>query len=76
MIKTFTQHELIQYVYNELPEEKKVKLENALQQDYFLAEECAELLATKRQVEILSPRPNEICITNILQYSQSLSQQL
>jgi anti-sigma factor RsiW len=76
MIKTFTQDELIRYVYNELPDEKKVKLENALQQDQFLAEECAELLATKRQVEVLSPKPGAKCISNILRYSQSLNQQL
>ncbi len=76
MIKTFTHNELIQYVYNELPDDVKNKLETALQFDQRLAEECAELLATKIQVDVFSPKPGRNCIANILKYSQSLNQQL
>ena len=72
MIKTSTHNELIQYVYNELPEETIVKLETELQQDQDLAENCAELLADKRQLDKLSTGPSAACISNILKYSQNL----
>ena len=73
MIKTFTHNELSQYVYNELPAELTAPLEKALQTDHALAENCAELLASKRTLDKLRPEPSEICIKNILVYSQSFS---
>jgi hypothetical protein len=73
MTKTFTHNELIQYVYNELPFELREPLEKALQIDQMLAENCAELLASKRTLDRLSPKPGEACINNILMYSQNLS---
>ena len=75
MIKTFTHNDLIQYVYNELPDEVKNKLETALQFDQMLAEECAELLADKRSLDVLKPKPSAGCINNILRYSQSFGLQ-
>jgi hypothetical protein len=71
MIKTFTHNDLILYVYNELPDEVKNKLETALQLDHLLAEQCAELLADKRDLDTLKPKPSAGCINNILRYSQS-----
>ena len=75
MIKTFTHNDLILYVYNELPDEVKNKLETALQLDQMLAEQCAELLADKRDLDVLKPKPGAGCINNILSYSQSFGLQ-
>ncbi len=75
MTKTFTHNELIQYVYNELPFELKEPLEKALQTDQPLAEVCADLLATKRKLDKLTPQPSEVCINNILIYSQTFNLQ-
>lgn len=72
MIKTFTQDELIQYVYDELPNEAKTKLERALIVDSELAEYCADLLASKRELDVLVQAPSQRCISNILIYSQTL----
>lgn len=75
MIKTFTHNELIQYVYDELPDDVKTNLECTLQTDDELAEECAELLISKRKVESLSKGPRPGCINNILLYSQTFNMQ-
>ncbi|KAA9325400.1 hypothetical protein [Adhaeribacter soli] len=73
MIKTFTHNELIQYVYDELPDEVKTQLECALMVDQELAEACADLLLSKGELE--KPEPSRKCISNILIYSQNLSLQ-
>lgn len=75
MIKTFTHNELIQYVYDELPNEVKNNLECALQTDHELAEACAELLISKRKLEGLTKGPRHHCISNILVYSQTFNMQ-
>ena len=73
MIKTFTHNELIQYVYNELPAELTAPLEKALQTDHTLAENCAELLASKRTLDKLRPEPSAASISNILTYSRNFN---
>ncbi|MFC5270559.1 hypothetical protein [Adhaeribacter terreus] len=75
MIKTFTHNELIQYVYDELPDAVKTNLECALQTDDDLAEACAELLISKRSLERVSKAPRQSCISNILLYSQTFNMQ-
>lgn len=75
MIKTFTQNELVQYVYNELNEKVKMRLETALLQDHELAEQCAELLIAKASLEQFEKGPREKTISAILSYSKNLSLQ-
>lgn len=76
MIKTSTQNELLQYVYNELDEAHCKQLEAALMHDEDLAEECAELLISKQELDGLTCKPGFHVISNILNYSKSLSLQL
>ena len=76
MIKTFTQNELIQYVYDELDERAKALLEATLIFDQHLAEECAELLLAKASVESIEKGPSEKTLSAILNYSRNLSLQL
>ena len=75
MTKTFTQNELLQYVYNELNDKVKAQLEAALLQDQHLAEQCAELLIAKATLEELEKGPREKTISAILSYSKNLSLQ-
>lgn len=75
MIKTFTQNELLQYVYNELNEKIKMQLEVALLRDQHLAEQCAELLIAKATLEKFEIGPREKTISAILSYSKKLSLQ-
>ncbi len=76
MTKTFTQNELLQYVYNELSEKVKTQLETVLLQDQHLAEQCAELLIAKATLEELEKGPSEKTVSAILSYSKNLSLQL
>ncbi|KAA5544039.1 hypothetical protein [Adhaeribacter rhizoryzae] len=75
MIKTFTQNELVQYVYNELNGKAKAQLETLLLQDQHLAEQCAELLIAKANLELFEKGPREKTISAILSYSKNLSLQ-
>ena len=76
MIKTFTQNELVRYVYNELDDNLNALLEAALLQDQNLAEECAELLIAKADLETLEKGPSKKTVNAILNYSRNLSLQL
>jgi hypothetical protein len=76
MIKTFTHHELLQYVYNELTPRKTQELEAALLYDSALAEECSELLVIKEQLDTVRRAPSQKSVQAILTYSKTLSLQL
>lgn len=76
MIKTFTPHELIQYVYDELDPNAKILLETTLTFDQQLATECAELILAKASLECIEKGPSEKCLSAIFNYSRNLSLQL
>ena len=73
MIKTFTQDDLVLYVYNELPYEAKTKLEQVLTQDHELADQCSELLLAKMDLDKVLDSPSHKVVSNILSYSRNLS---
>ena len=75
MIKTSTQNELIQYVYNELAEDATLLLEEAFMHDDELAEGCSELLLLQSMLSAATKSPGERSINNILNYSKTLSLQ-
>ncbi|MHC2992253.1 hypothetical protein OB13_11875 [Pontibacter sp. HJ8] len=75
MIKTSTQNELIQYVYDELADDAREQLETALMHDNELADGCSELLLIQRLLSDASKSPSERSVNNILNYSKSLSLQ-
>ncbi len=76
MIKTFTQNDLLLYVYNELKDPAKTQLESLLTYDQYMAEECAELLLAKATLEQIEKGPGEKAVNPILNYSRNLSLQL
>ena len=75
MIKTSTQNELIQYVYNELADDVREQLEVALMHDNELADDCSDLLLIQRLLDGATKSPSDRSINNILNYSKSLSLQ-
>ncbi|MEJ8804543.1 hypothetical protein [Pontibacter sp. H249] len=75
MIKTSTQNELIQYVYNELAVDACEQLEAAFMHDDELAESCSELLQIQNLLDSALKTPHERTVQNILNYSKSLSLQ-
>lgn len=58
MIKTSTQNELIQYVYDELAEDARAQLESAFMQDDELAEGCSELLMFQQLLDEAAKAPS------------------
>ncbi|MBD1398541.1 hypothetical protein H9Q13_15320 [Pontibacter sp. JH31] len=75
MIKTSTQNELIQYVYNELADPARKQLEAAFMQDHELAESCSDLMQIQRMLDGAAKSPSQRSVNNILNYSKSLSLQ-
>lgn len=75
MIKTSTQNELIQYVYDELAENARAQLESAFMQDDELAEGCSELLMFQQLLDEAAKAPSARSVQDILNYSKSLSLQ-
>lgn len=75
MIKTSTQNELIQYVYDELTDDACTQLEEAFMQDNELAEGCSELLMLQQLLDGAFSAPSTRSIESILSYSKSLSLQ-
>ncbi|WP_242929432.1 hypothetical protein [Pontibacter vulgaris] len=75
MIKTSTQNELIQYVYDELADDARQQLETALMHDNELAESCSDLLLVQQLLDGATKTPSDRAINNILNYSKNLSLQ-
>ena len=75
MIKTSTQNELIQYVYNELADDACEQLEVALMHDNELAEGCSDFLLIQRLLDGATKSPSDRAINNILNYSKRFSLQ-
>ena len=71
MIKTFTHEKLIRYVYNELPDEQRQEVEQALVHDADLAAHCADLLLAQRCLNGLQRAPRPATTQAVLQYSRT-----
>jgi hypothetical protein len=73
MIKTFTQEDLIRYIYNEAPAALHEQIEQAICFDEELAQQYTELAKAKQSVDKLSRQPGAGAIANILAYSRNYS---
>lgn len=73
MTKTFTQDDLIRYIYGETYGKEKKELEKALVCDAELQEAYKELAAIKNQLDYSMKEPSERVVDNILNYSKSLN---
>jgi len=73
MTKTFTQDDLIRYIYSDMDPIEKTQIENALICENELLEEYHQLRATVKEMEQVEIRPSKLVIERILNYSKSLS---
>ncbi len=71
MIKTFTQNDLIRYIYQETTQEENTEIENALIFDEALSDELIELQETVGAISIVEKSPSKLSIDKILSYSKS-----
>ncbi len=75
MIKTFTQEELIQYIYREASEQLHEQITLALCSDEELAEQCIELMQTMQKVDKVTSAPSARTVSSILEYSRNFNLQ-
>ena len=71
MIKTFTQDDLIRYIYQQTTPEETIQMKTALTFDESLSECYHELSKTAELLRRVSFKPSENCIDKILSYSKS-----
>lgn len=71
MIKTFTQDDLVRYIYQETTTEESIEIETALIFDGALSETYEELSKTVGLLQDVDLKPSETAIDKILSYSRS-----
>ena len=72
MIKTFTQTDLIRYLYHEITEEEKTEIDLALTRDVNLKALYNEVLAAFKDLDKAALQPSAKTVFKILEYSRSL----
>ena len=72
MIKTFTQTDLIRYLYRETTEEEKSQIDRALKRDGNLKALFNEVRAALKDLDETALQPSESTVFNILNYSRTL----
>ena len=72
MIKTFTQNDVIRYVYQETSERETREIRKALLCDAKLEEMYKEVLSMKADLNKAEKDPSDKVINNILNYSKSI----
>ncbi len=73
MTKTFTQDELIRYIYHETSEKENKEIENALICDDVILEMYKKLKNTIKQLDKIKESPSDQIIDKILDYSKSVN---
>lgn len=73
---SFTQEDLVQYLYNETSPEKSAALKAALETDWTLREKFDAISAAINGLEKLTLSPRKIAVDNILNYAERSVTQL
>ncbi len=73
MIRTFTQDDLIRYVYHETTEAESKEIEQAMLFDAELEARYNEINGIKKRLDSAEQTPSDRVIANILDYSKSLN---
>ncbi|MFT3682982.1 MAG: hypothetical protein QM791_22170 [Ferruginibacter sp.] len=67
---SFTQEDLLQYLYRETSKEKTQAIQAALETDYNLREKLEVITAAQQRLEKLTLSPRKKTIDNILKYAE------
>ena len=73
MTKTFTQDDVIRYIYNETSIEESLEIEQAMLCDAELQSWYKQFSITKSQIDAANKIPSDNALRNILNYSKSLN---
>ncbi len=73
MTKTFTENDVVKYVYNELSDFKRAEFEKTLMYNAAMAEYVNEMIIMKETVDRVKKEPSDRVINNIMEYSKSFS---
>ena len=73
MTKTFTQDDVIRYIYQETSEKENGEIEKAMLCDAQLQEMYKDFVSIKKDLNKSQKQPSEQVINNILNYSKSLN---
>lgn len=76
MTKTFTQNDLIRYIYKETSDEENAEIEGALLCNAELLESFKEISLMKRKLQRALKDPEDSVINYVLAYSKSLNIQV
>lgn len=72
MITTFTQNDLMRYLYHETTEKEEQEINRALLSDTELRAMYSTMVALKREMDKAQVEPSPSTVLNILSYSRSL----
>jgi hypothetical protein len=75
MENNYTYTDILQYIYNELDDEKSSMIENALQENVELREDYEQTIKTLGLLDRLSENPSPTTIDLIVEYSTAMSRQ-
>lgn len=73
MIKTFTQIDLIRFIYNETTPGESKEIRKALLFDNELSEQFKQLKECIRKLDGIEEVPSQKIVRNILEYSKTLN---
>lgn len=73
---SFTQEDLLQYLYKETSPEKTLAIRQALYEDWDLREKLESLSAAREQLEVIKLSPRKQAIDNILNYAEKKLEEL
>ena len=69
MIKTFTEDDLIRYIYGESSDTEKTEIENAVICDNDLEEKLISLTFETKRLDCLAYQPSVVTLKKIMDYS-------
>lgn len=75
MTKTFTENDLVRFLYDELNKEKKQALERALLTDLDLQSELENLRSTINDLDQVTYSPSQRSVNKILDFSKGYHKQ-
>jgi uncharacterized coiled-coil DUF342 family protein len=74
MIKTFTQNDLIRFLYHETSEEETKEINKALLCESELQKQYKELSTMRKELDALRLEPSATSVQNILNYARGLQE--
>jgi hypothetical protein len=68
-MQKFNLDDLVQYLYNEISDEKRAAIDAALEQDFELREKLNVMASASKRLKALTFSPSERTIDSIMQYA-------